>query len=118
MKKVSLVVLTPGTHEDRVLSIELSEFLIGRDGRCHLRPASSAVSDLHCALIQHRGEVFLRDLDSTTGTFVNDQRIHGAVRLRSYDRVRIGPLQFAVRIEAVPSTPVPATRAAAGSRRG
>jgi pSer/pThr/pTyr-binding forkhead associated (FHA) protein len=118
VKKVSLVILTPGTHEDRVLSIALSEFLIGRDSRCHLRPASSTVSELHCALIQRGGEVFLRDLNSATGTFVNDQRIEGAVRLRSYDRVRIGRLQLAVRIESMPSTPVPATRAAAVSRRG
>ena len=40
--KLSLVVLTAGKQEGKVLPIGLQQFLIGRDPQCHLRPASAA----------------------------------------------------------------------------
>jgi hypothetical protein len=48
--KLSLVVLTPGKMEGKSIPITLSQFLIGRDPQCHLRPASALVSKRHCAL--------------------------------------------------------------------
>src|SRR5215467_6810309 len=112
--KLSLVVLTPGKQEGKILPIGLPQFLIGRDPQCHLRPASAAISKRHCALIQRDGKVFIRDFDSTNGTFVNDQPIKGEVELHHDDRLRAGPLLFAVQIEASAPvnkpTPPPATK--------
>ncbi|HKB40767.1 MAG TPA: FHA domain-containing protein [Gemmataceae bacterium] len=112
--KLSLVVLTTGKQEGKVLPIGLPQFLIGRDPQCHLRPASASISKRHCALIQREGKVFVRDFDSTNGTFVNDQQIKGEVELHHDDRLRVGPLNFTVQIEASPPvntpTPPPPTR--------
>jgi len=102
--KLSLVVLTTGKQEGKLLPIALPQFLIGRDPQCHLRPASAAISKRHCALIQRDGKVFVRDFDSTNGTFVNDQQIKGEVEVHHDDRLRVGPLSFTVQIEA--SAPV------------
>jgi len=102
--KLSLVVLTPGPNQGKVLEIKLSQFLIGRDPQCHLRPASPMISKRHCALIQREGKVFLRDFDSTNGTFVNNAQIKGEVELHNGDQLKMGPLLFKVVIEA--STPV------------
>src|SRR5258708_34797447 len=113
--KLSLVVMTPGKQEGKSLEVKLTQFVIGRDPQCHLRPASPMISTRHCAILQRDGKVFLRDFDSTNGSFVNDQPIKGEVELQNEDRLKIGPLLFTVRMEATAPvnrpTPPPATRA-------
>jgi len=109
--KLSLLVLTAGKQEGKVLEIKLPQFLVGRDPQCHLRPASPLISKRHCALIQKDGKVFVRDFGSTNGTFVNDEQVEGERELRNEDQLKIGPIHFAVRLEAEPSrTPVPPTK--------
>src|SRR5215212_4078842 len=112
--KLSLIVQTAGKQEGKVLSITLAQFVIGRDPQCHLRPASPSISKRHCALIQRDGRVFLRDFDSTNGTFVNGDQIKGEVELHEGDQLKVGPLDFTVKIEATPAvnrpTPVPPTK--------
>jgi pSer/pThr/pTyr-binding forkhead associated (FHA) protein len=98
--KLSLEVLTDGKQKGKMLPIGLPQFLIGRDPQCHLRPASPSISKRHCALIQREGRVFLRDFDSTNGTFVNENPVKGEVELKDGDQLRIGPIQFTVRLEA------------------
>jgi len=109
--KVSLVVLTPGKMEGKTIPITLSQFLIGRDPQCQLRPASALISKRHCALLVRGGKVFVRDFDSTNGTVVDGQRVKGEQELRNDARLVIGPLEFRVVIEARPAvtkpTPVP-----------
>jgi predicted component of type VI protein secretion system len=106
--KLSLVVLTPGKSEGKVIPITLSQFVIGRDPQCHLRPASALISKRHCALLVRDGKVFLRDFDSTNGTFLNDGPVKGEVEVNHDDRLKVGPLLFGVRFEA--SAPVPVNR--------
>jgi predicted component of type VI protein secretion system len=115
--KLSLVVLTEGKQRGKVLNITLAQFLIGRDPQCHLRPASALISKRHCALIQRDGKAFIRDFDSTNGTLLNDQPIKGEVELHHDDQLKVGPLLFAIRLEASPPvnrpTPAPPTKSAA-----
>src|ERR1043165_6290264 len=110
--KLSLVVMTPGAQEGKSLDIKLAQFVIGRDPQCQLRPASPVISKRHCALIQRENKVFLRDFDSTNGTFVNDEQIKGEVELKNNDVLKAGPLLFRVEIEA--AAPKPAENPAAG----
>jgi len=115
--KLSLLVVTAGKQEGKVLEIKLPQFLIGRDPQCQLRPASALISKRHCALIQKDGKVYIRDFDSTNGTFVNDEQIKGQRELKHNDQVKVGPIQFVVQLETAPAavstkTPAPATKAA------
>ena len=114
--KLTLLVLSQGKQEGKALEIKLPQFLVGRDPQCHLRPASPLISKRHCAIIQREGKVFIRDFDSTNGTFVNDDPIKGERELNNDDQLKIGPIHFTVRIDAgavAPSrTPIPPTRAA------
>jgi predicted component of type VI protein secretion system len=114
--KLSLVVQTPGNKMDgKVLEIKLAQFLVGRDPQCHLRPASALISKRHCALLQRDGKAYVRDFDSTNGTFVNDQPVKGEVELKHNDKLKIGPLLFGVVLETGADvnrpTPPPPTRA-------
>ena len=119
---LSLVVLAAGKHQGQVLQVKPLQFLVGRDPGCHLRPASHRISNRHCALQQRDGKAFPRDLGSAGGTFVNDRPVQGEVELQHGDRLRIGPLLFAVRLGAATpvSTPAgqPPARAADANRAG
>jgi len=98
--KVSLVVAS-GVHQGKVVPIVGPQFLVGRDPQCQLRPASQAVSKQHCAVIVRDGQVFLKDFGSTNGTILNEAVVQGEERvLVNNDSVKIGPLDFFVRIEA------------------
>jgi predicted component of type VI protein secretion system len=115
--KLSLVVLSAGKLEGKTLDINLAQFVIGRDPQCHLRPNSPLISKRHCALIQREGKAFIRDFDSTNGSFLNDEPLKGETELRNGDRLKIGPLLFEVRIEQTAAavnrpTPPPPTRSA------
>jgi predicted component of type VI protein secretion system len=106
--KLSLVVQTPGPNLGKVLEIKLAQFVVGRDPQCHLRPASPMISKRHCAVLQREDKVFVRDFDSTNGTFVNDEQVKGQVELHDGDRLKMGPLLFEVKLEA--ATPATASK--------
>jgi len=114
--KFSLLVLTPGKQEGKLIEIKLPQFVVGRDPQCHLRPASPLISKRHCMLIQRDDKAFIRDFDSTNGSFVNGEPVKGERELHNDDQLKIGPIEFTVRlaVEAAPSarTPPPATKPA------
>lgn len=111
---LTLLVRNAGPNQGKAIPIQRAQFLIGREAECHLRPANALVSNRHCALIRRQDKVFVRDLGSTNGTFVNDRQIKGEIELLDGDVLRVGPLVFTVRVEAVAPvnrpTPLPPTK--------
>ncbi|HRX78700.1 MAG TPA: FHA domain-containing protein, partial [Pirellulaceae bacterium] len=53
------------------------------------------------------GKVLLRDLDSDSGTYLNDERIDSERLIRAGDRLRVGRLEF----EALIELPAPSKKA-------
>jgi pSer/pThr/pTyr-binding forkhead associated (FHA) protein len=90
-----------GKHHGKVIPLSIGKFLIGREQDCQLRPNSELVSRHHCAFTIDNYTVRLRDLGSTNGTFVNNERLVGQVQLKTGDRVRIGKLDFSVSVREV-----------------
>jgi predicted component of type VI protein secretion system len=74
------------------------------------------VSNRHCALLPRGDSVFVRDLGSANGTYLNGQKVTSDRPLHSDDWLRVGPVDLDVRIEASPPvsrpTPLPPTRGA------
>jgi pSer/pThr/pTyr-binding forkhead associated (FHA) protein len=114
-----LVVLSTGAAEGKALPITTGQFIIGRDPQCNLRPASAQISKRHCAVVVKSGQVFVRDFDSTNGTFLNEQQVKGEVALKDGDVLKVGPLSFKAVIEGTPApakpTPPPKPRSAEGT---
>jgi pSer/pThr/pTyr-binding forkhead associated (FHA) protein len=96
--KCSLLV-TNGSLQGKVIPIAKSTFVIGRDASCHLRPASQTISKRHCAVHIRAEGVVLEDLGSTNGTFLNDEKCEGSHPLQNGDRLKVGPLEFVVKVE-------------------
>ncbi|HHS97859.1 MAG TPA: FHA domain-containing protein [Chloroflexi bacterium] len=59
------------------------------------------VSRRHARILQKEGKVFLEDVGSANGTFLNDQRLmpYLPYPLRDGDRIRIGKLELEIHFE-------------------
>jgi pSer/pThr/pTyr-binding forkhead associated (FHA) protein len=105
-----------GKQSGSSVALPSGKFLIGREHDCHLRPNSDSISRHHCVFTVDEYSVRLRDLGSTNGTFVNGERLRGAVELKAGDRVTVGKLDFQVVIDGEPSAIIaPGTVVASGT---
>ena len=84
-----LVQIYPLELDAGLLRISENPFIIGRGRQCGLTLEGDSVSRKHCAIHFRDGSYFIRDLQSTNGTFVNDQA-NEEIRLKAGDRIRIG----------------------------
>ena len=68
-----------------------AERTVGRANRSDFILDAALVSRVHCRLsTDARGDLSVEDLDSTNGTFVNDQRLVAPAMLTPGDKIRIG----------------------------
>lgn len=77
---------------------------IGRDPSCKLVLEESGVSRRHTIIQQLPDGIYISDLSSTNGTYVNGTKIAKATRLKSGDRVEIGAVKFEFQL-APPAKP-------------
>lgn len=83
-------------HEIRKLP-----FRIGREAVNDLSHASAGMSRRHAELTADiSGRLRLTDFDSTNGSFVNRQRIHGSVLLADNDVVHFAQAEFRIRLRS------------------
>ena len=85
-----------GQHAGQDVPVAGNRFFIGRADDCHLRPGSDLVSRHHCVLLIDEGYVGVRDLGSKNGTYVNAELLTNERELHSGDRLKVGPLEFAI----------------------
>jgi hypothetical protein len=88
-----LVVTEPTEHAGRVLALSRPEVLIGHSGTANIILDEQFVSGLHALIsIDSSGQVTIRDLNSSRGTFVNEEPITGSLVLQPGDLVRFSNL--------------------------
>jgi EAL domain-containing protein (putative c-di-GMP-specific phosphodiesterase class I) len=81
--------------QSRVMNINGSPFVIGRLPEASLQIASSSISKQHAEITLHGGDLSVRDLGSTNGTFVNGKRVTH-VTLLNQDLVQFANTLFRV----------------------
>ena len=69
---------------------------VGRAPRADFVVDAALVSRLHCRLTATDGAIEVVDLDSTNGTYVNDQRVEKTATVSSGDRLRVGRIELKV----------------------
>ncbi|MCA9042418.1 MAG: FHA domain-containing protein, partial [Planctomycetaceae bacterium] len=70
------------------------ELTIGRHPDCEIYLNSDMVSRRHARVFSRGGQVFIEDLGSGNGTFVNGKRVVQPTAIKNEDRVKIGPILF------------------------
>lgn len=64
--------------------------IIGRNPKCHLPLADPYASSQHARIFFQDGGIFIEDLDSTNGTFVNGIRVLDPLALEDGAQIQIG----------------------------
>ena len=72
--------------------ISEDEMIIGRLPECEIQLPSNMVSRKHAVLKRSGEDVFIEDLGSGNGTFLNGQRIDQSTMLKGNDRLKFGPI--------------------------
>ena len=62
---------------------------LGREGKLRI-PVDRFISRRHAAIEVQTPRLFIEDLNSTNGTFLDDQRLHGRAELRNGQLFRVG----------------------------
>jgi serine/threonine protein kinase len=106
--ELNLIFLENGAEESRV-TLPDGEHVIGRDDACEVIIESDSISRRHARLTIAEAGVYLQDLGSANGTFINGHRVDGRVLLESGQRVQLGTVPFEVRwslpVESSPREP-------------
>lgn len=107
-----------GPYKGRIFSFtQHDSFLIGRNRDAHLYlPDDRYFSRNHCLLEINPPHSFLRDLNSTNGTFVNGRRVLNA-SLNDGDRIQCGETVLVVEVTANKSSTLSETTDDAMQRR-
>jgi len=102
-----LVVLSEGltglTHE-----LKVDKTTVGRLEDNSFQIAEPSVSSHHCEVIQRGNDIFIKDLNSTNGTFINGEKIAEAA-LKPGQILRLGKVEM--RLETGTATTAPTVAA-------
>jgi pSer/pThr/pTyr-binding forkhead associated (FHA) protein len=93
---IAKLIVASGKSAGRAISIKRNRLLIGRAEECDVRPLSEDVSRRHCEVIVGPADVWVADLGSRNGTFVNGQRIVEKTQVADGDIIRVGVLELKV----------------------
>ena len=92
-----LVVLEPSERKGVEFALS-DEMTVGRAAGCGVALADDTfVSQLHARVFRRDGELFIEDLGSTNGTYLNGKQVSAASVIRKGDRVQVGRTTFELR---------------------
>lgn len=85
-----LVVLEPAERKGVEFALS-DEMTVGRATGCGVALSDDTfVSQLHARVFRRDGEMFVEDLGSTNGTYLNGKQVSAASVMRKGDRVQVG----------------------------
>ena len=86
----TLRVLAPEARQGELVPID-TEITVGRGGGCALVLADDQyASTVHARVFRRGNDLFVDDLESRNGTFVNGKRISSTTKLRKGDQLQFG----------------------------
>lgn len=114
--------IAPDGGTQRVVEVPVTTVVIGRDPECDLQLEDAGVSRRHAVVHADSSDgVWIEDMGSANGTFVDGRRVLGRVRLTGGEWIRIGRTALAL-AEPLPATaqatrPIPGFAATTDARR-
>lgn len=93
---ITKLIVATGKSAGRSIAVKKNTLLIGRAEECDIRPLSEDVSRRHAAVHVGPADVWVEDLGSRNGTFVNNEKIAAKTKVVNGDLIRVGALELTV----------------------
>jgi pSer/pThr/pTyr-binding forkhead associated (FHA) protein len=94
-RPLRLKIVEPEPERGRTYDLA-DELTLGRAAGCGVRVDDAYTSSIHARLYRQNGSLFVEDLDSTNGTWVNAERVYSPTRLGKGDLLQVGGTVFEV----------------------
>jgi phosphoserine phosphatase RsbU/P len=91
---MSTFIVKPKDYEPSVVKLDKLRLTIGRSSRNDVCLGDPFASRLHAEIRKEGDQVLLVDTGSANGTYLNGQRVSGAIRLEIGDLIRIGETEI------------------------
>jgi pSer/pThr/pTyr-binding forkhead associated (FHA) protein len=85
--------------EDELKEFSIPVISVGRDDSCEYLVSDDTVSSHHARLSFHHQQWWVEDLNSTNGTFLNDNPVTNPTVIISGDELRVGKISIQLTIQ-------------------
>lgn len=90
-----MAVTAPGS-KPRMFDIG-DELIIGRADKCHVVIGDSYASQIHARVFRRQDAVYIEDMGSTNGTYLNRRKVTSPLQVNRGDTARIGKTEMEFR---------------------
>ncbi len=97
-----MLVIFKEDGQRREFSLLKERTSIGRSDEADLQIPLPSISRNHCEIVIQDNVPMLKDLESSNGTYQNNQRVTSQQTLVAGDHIRVGPVTFTVVIDGEP----------------
>lgn len=84
-----LTIVEPPQHRGRSFGLA-DELTVGRAAGCQVTLDDNYASQLHARIFRRDGTLYVEDLGSTNGTYLNTRKVSAPMALKRGDRLKIG----------------------------
>jgi len=84
-----LKVIEPAETKGEIYELA-DELTVGRAGGCQITLDDTYVSQLHARVFRRENQLYVEDLGSTNGTYLNRSKVTAPIVIRRGDRLQIG----------------------------
>jgi pSer/pThr/pTyr-binding forkhead associated (FHA) protein len=84
-----LTIVEPEQHRGRSFGLA-DELTVGRAAGCQVTLDDDYASQLHARIFRRDGTLYVEDLGSTNGTYLNTRKVSAPMALKRGDRLKIG----------------------------
>lgn len=94
-KIISPIIITAALEDGSLTKrFRRSEIIIGRDPSTDFPLQNETISTQHCKITFHHNQYWVEDLQSTNGTYLNDDLISSMTVLTEGDKLRLGKVEL------------------------
>jgi pSer/pThr/pTyr-binding forkhead associated (FHA) protein len=86
---VQLAIVEPAALKGRTYPLA-EELTVGRAAGCQVTIDDTYASQIHARVFAREGQLFVEDLGSTNGTYLNRNKVSGPQVMRRGDRLQVG----------------------------
>ena len=88
-KDRAYLIVIAGTQVGEMIPLK-DAVVLGRGAEADVRLVEAKMSRRHCRLYVERGDVYIEDLGSSNGTYLNGARVDSRKKLADGDKIRVG----------------------------